>query len=100
MSQGACTTDALTADKFFRIRPNGAPIAAKERAVIFIHGFLGDSSTTWLAKGCSDSFPALLASDPNLSDHEVFTFQYKTKKLSPPAIQNISAQLRFHVQQH
>ena len=100
MSQSTCTTEPLTADKFFRIRPNGAPIAAKEHALIFVHGFLGDASTTWHATGCSDSFPALLASDSRLSDHEVFTFQYRTKQLLPPAIPNISAQLRFAVQQH
>ena len=102
MAQGACAVDALIADKLFRIRPSALPAtaAAKECAVIFVHGFLGDATTTWIADGVSDSFPALLASDPNLSDQDVFTFQYRTRQVSPPAIKNISAQLRFAVEQH
>jgi len=102
MSRGGCAVDALIADKLFRIRPRALPASAatKECAVIFVHGFLGDASTTWIAEGSSDSFPALLVSDPELSDQDVFTFQYRTRQLSPPAIKNISAQLRFAVEQH
>jgi pimeloyl-ACP methyl ester carboxylesterase len=103
MTNSICTTDVLLADKLFRVRREKVPTedsAKKDRAIVFVHGFLGDALTTWVAKGAAESFPALLAADPAVSDYCIYLFQYVTKSFHPPEISNIADQLRFAIEQH
>src|SRR5258708_37997128 len=96
MTSSTCTIDVLVADKLFRVSPGQAPTSGsstKDRALVFVHGFLGDAVSTWIGKGAAESFPALLATDPALSDYEIFLFQYVTKDFHPPQIANIADQL-------
>ena len=85
--------ESLINDIFFREVPAAADA---HRAVVFhSHGYTGDADSTWRADGVKDSFRELLASDPAFSDHHVLAFQYKSKGLRPPHIQNIADQLLF-----
>lgn len=84
--------ESLINDVFFREVP--AAVGAR-RAVVFVHGYTGDADSTWRAEGAKESFRELLASDPAFSDHHVLAFQYKSKGLRPPSIQNIADQLLF-----
>jgi pimeloyl-ACP methyl ester carboxylesterase len=52
------------------VRKNKSPEAAA--AVVFIHGFGGDSRATWL------DFPRFLAEDRRLTDWDIFTLGYDT----------------------
>jgi triacylglycerol esterase/lipase EstA (alpha/beta hydrolase family) len=65
-------------------------------AVIFVHGIFGTKDDTWLSKGHQDSFPQLLASDPDLKDKvDVFAFEYFTPKFgNAPSIVDLADQLR------
>ncbi len=103
MTSPTCTTDVLLANKLLRVRTIQAQTNGsnkKDRALLFVHGFLGDALTTWTAKDASESFPSLLATDATLSDYDIFLFQYVTKDFHPPQIANIADQLRFAIDQH
>jgi pimeloyl-ACP methyl ester carboxylesterase len=103
MTSPTCTTDILLANKLFRVRAIQAQTNGsnkKDRALLFVHGFLGDAGTTWIAKDAVESFPSLLATDDSLSDYDIFLFQYVTKDFRPPQISNIADQLRFAIKQH
>ena len=84
--------ESLINDVFFREVPT---TVGAHRAVVFVHGYTGNADSTWRAEGASESFRELLASDPTFSDHHVLAFQYKSKGLRPPRIQNIADQLLF-----
>jgi alpha-beta hydrolase superfamily lysophospholipase len=58
-----------------------------KRAVVFVHGFTGDVSATWLENGASESFGALIAGDPDLADYDVYTFGYRTRLRSGSRIE-------------
>jgi MinD-like ATPase involved in chromosome partitioning or flagellar assembly/pimeloyl-ACP methyl ester carboxylesterase len=55
-------------------RPLLTPIRNQSNpvAILFIHGFHGNPTTTW------GEFPALLAADPRLGDWDIFTVGYAT----------------------
>jgi pimeloyl-ACP methyl ester carboxylesterase len=63
------------------------------RAVLFVHGFLGDWRTTWRANGADASFQELIACDERFADFDVFSFSYKTGYLSGAAIEDVAVQL-------
>jgi pimeloyl-ACP methyl ester carboxylesterase len=90
-------TVETVSDVLFRVVPNQQPARTVDRAVLFVHGFVGDPKETWQQKGAPDSFPSLLATDPDLADHDIYLFQYVTKSLHPPAIDNIADQLRYQI---
>jgi pimeloyl-ACP methyl ester carboxylesterase len=70
------------------------------RAVVFVHGFTGDSEQTWKHPETLASFPELVFSDSQLADYDVFTFGYKSGFWRPPAIDNIAKQFEAVVTQH
>jgi len=72
---------------------------ANRRAVVFVHGFIGDADNTWKADG-SESFPHLLAKDPKFQDYDVFLLQYATSFFFPPEIDNIVNQIGFALDKH
>src|SRR5579863_5998377 len=100
MESTICVKKILITDKLFRLLPDKASDSPRERAVVFVHGFLGNADDTWKAREARDSFPSLLATDPQLPDFDIFLFQYVTKDLHPPAIENIAGQLRFAIKEH
>lgn len=100
MADGECTLRPLIKDQLVQVVPANVPPARKNRAVVFVHGFLGDAQNTWKAKGAAQSFATLLATDSDLEDHDIFLFQYVTKDFNPPAIRNIVVQLRFALKEH
>lgn len=100
MATSPCTLKTLIKDQLLQVVPPDAAPERRNRAVVFVHGFRGDARDTWKAKGAAESFPALLATDSELVDHDFFLFQYVTKDLSPPAIDNIVVQLRFALKEH
>ena len=61
------------------------------RGVLFVHGFTGDAAT-W-THGTAPSFQQLIRNDPDLSDFDVFTFQYKTKWRKGSPIELLARQL-------
>ncbi|MGA2809596.1 MAG: hypothetical protein ABSE87_15820, partial [Terracidiphilus sp.] len=62
MSSPCCNVEPVS-DLLFRVVPNQPHSRPTERAVIFVHGFMGDPQETWQQKDAPDSFPALLATD-------------------------------------
>jgi pimeloyl-ACP methyl ester carboxylesterase len=70
-----------------------------QRAVLFVHGFMGKPDETWKAPQAAKSFPELLLDDPKLNDFDVFRFKYKTNPFSGPPIKNIAQQLETEIDQ-
>lgn len=97
----SCSQQVLIEDQLFRVlRPDETPDTKKDWAMVFVHGFLGNAQDTWTAPQARESFPCLLATDDQLTDYDVYLFQYPTKKLAPPSVDNIAVQLGFAVRQH
>jgi pimeloyl-ACP methyl ester carboxylesterase len=63
------------------------------RAILFVHGFLGDPIDTWKASQEAASFPKLLVDDPDLDDFDIFTFRYKTGTFRHLRIDTIAQQM-------
>lgn len=95
-----CELEVLLKNQLFRVVRRPEPMQPPGRAVVFVHGFLGDCRETWTNPEGNVFFPYLLASDPELMDYDFFVFQYVTKDLNPPAIDNIVIQLRFALKEH
>ena len=70
--------------------------------VVFVHGIFGTKDDTWLLPGAGNSFPQLLAADPELKDKvDVFAFEYFTPKFgSAPSIVDLADQLRGELEDH
>jgi len=100
MATAARSLEVLIKGSLFRVRAAQAHASPNERAVVLVHGFGGDAQDTWKAPGADASFPELLADDPTLADHDFFVFQYVTKDLRPPAIDNIVVQLKFVLKEY
>jgi pimeloyl-ACP methyl ester carboxylesterase len=67
------------------------------RAVVFVHGFIGDPLKTWQEPEATQAFPELLVEDPKLDDFDCFRFKYKTNPFSGPRIKNIAQQLENEI---
>ncbi len=74
----------------------------KFAAVVFVHGIFGTKDDTWLSPGRHDSFPEMLATDPEIQDKvDVFTFEYFTPKVgAAPSIVDLADQLRGELDDH
>lgn len=72
---------------------------ANQRAVLFVHGFMGSPEETWKAPAAAKSFPELLLDDSKLNDFDVFRFKYKTSPFSGPNIGNIAQQLETEIEE-
>jgi pimeloyl-ACP methyl ester carboxylesterase len=83
-------TDGLLDGWTRRDQPN-------QRAVLFVHGFMGNPDGTWRTPKAMKSFPELLLEDPGLGDFDVFKFKYKTSPFSGPSIKNIAQQLETEI---
>jgi pimeloyl-ACP methyl ester carboxylesterase len=68
-----------------------------KRAVLFVHGLIGDPKATWVAPSGVD-FLELMAKDPELVDYDVFGFGYETRLLSGSRIENVAKQLSSEIQ--
>lgn len=68
------------------------------RALVFVHGFTGDAAATWLAEGATESFPRLIASDPDLADYDVYTFGYRTKLRSGSRIELLAREFNTGIE--
>jgi hypothetical protein len=44
--------------------------------VVFVHGWTGDSSSTWLNQRSGTDWPHLLKGDPELANFDIYSFQY------------------------
>ena len=77
MAESGCICEVvkLRKDTLFQVRPHSTASTNNDRAVVFIHGFGGNAGKTWKAASADDSFPCLLACDPELSDHDFYLFE-------------------------
>jgi pimeloyl-ACP methyl ester carboxylesterase len=69
------------------------PDPVNRRAVLFVHGFLGNESTTWESGANSPSFLELMAHDPDLADHDVYALKYRTRIFSGDSVKVVAQQL-------
>lgn len=95
-----CQLEVLLNNQLLRVIRKPLPDRSPQRAVVFVHGFLGDYKETWTNRKADVFFPFLLACDPELIDYDVYIFQYVTKDFAPPAIDNVVNQLRFALNEH
>jgi pimeloyl-ACP methyl ester carboxylesterase len=70
---------------------------ANQRAVLFVHGFMGSPEETWKAPKAAKSFPELLLDDSKVNDFDVFRFKYRSSPFSGPNIGNIAQQLETEI---
>ena len=66
--------------------------ANNTKAVVFVHGFWGSVAKTWKAKEAQKSFPEFMVNDTNLSDFDIYTFQYETSVLGKIRIDRLAQQ--------
>src|SRR6267143_4832561 len=57
-----------------------SPADGASRLVIFVHGVMGGSATTWGQPGSPNFWPAVVQSDPRFSDYDIYLVNYP----SPP----------------
>lgn len=50
----------------------------KPKIIIFVHGVLGDMDNTWINPQAHTSWPELVASDPKLTDYDVYVYGYQS----------------------
>jgi pimeloyl-ACP methyl ester carboxylesterase len=86
--------EEFTKDTLFRLAHTER---RNQRAVLFVHGILGDPDGTWRAKGARQSFPDLIFSDPQLQDYDVFRFEYRTSLTGGDAINDVAKQLHAQI---
>lgn len=85
----------VTKDVLFALRRTGSK---NVRAVLFIHGFTGHHEETWINKNGA-SFPLLMHEDSELSDYDLFSFQYRTNAISGTSIKKVAKQLADEIKQ-
>ena len=83
-----CTPTAEPTHRYF-----GRP--KSDHLVIFVHGFCGDSKTTWTNKETSFDFPKELARE--LGNAYVFSFDYARGLERAPSIPSVAAHLEFEI---
>lgn len=84
-------TDKSQSLTFIKISPK----QDTRRLVVFIHGILGDSETTWTNTGSKAYWPQLIASDQELSGYDVAVASYPSPVCEQTSnIPQIAARLR------
>ncbi len=74
--------------------------------IIFVHGVLGDSRTSWTNETTKEYWPELITKDPDFKDSNVYVFDYRTLPLArsltiPMVAREMKDQLeRSHVLNH
>jgi hypothetical protein len=48
----------------------------KRKLIIFVHGVLGDMDNTWVNPTTHNSWPELIAGDPNMKDFDLYVYGY------------------------
>lgn len=72
---------------------------ANQRAVVLVHGILGDKATTWHLRQPLQSFDCLIANDPALADYDVFAFGYRATAWRGSRIELLAKHLRTGINQ-
>lgn len=50
----------------------------KPKVIVFVHGVLGDMDNTWTNSQAHTSWPELVASDPDLTDYDIYVYGYQS----------------------
>ncbi len=58
------------------------PTAGHKKIVIFVHGVLGDSASTWTNSHTKAYWPKLLADDPDFASYDVYVYGYQSEIFS------------------
>lgn len=82
-----------------------APSNEKTRLIVFVHGVLGDATSTWRPSDQDTDWPSMLLSDPELNDenkrspYQALVFSYKTTLVSYSSnITEVAVQLRAELE--
>lgn len=75
LAAGAAWADPI------QVLPGQAAPAGQRTAVVFIHGVLGEADATWRVNDRSESWPQLLATDPELPPSNVYVLGYRSHPL-------------------
>ena len=81
LMMASCEKSTPTAPPQPAIKPNSAVVqgyirnTAQERAIVFVHGVLGDATKTWTARNGA-YFPALLLGDTAFDGLDIFVYDY------------------------
>jgi len=82
--------DCLGADSDYYRRIDNA-----QSVIVFVHGVLGDSKSTWTGKN-NAYWPDLLAADDYFKGYDIYMYQYPTSFLNGPfSIDEISENMRL-----
>src|SRR4051812_6785848 len=66
-----------------------------QRVIVFVHGVLGDGTSTWTAKN-NAYWPALIADDEYFGKYSIYTYEYPSSLLSAPfSIDEIAENMRL-----
>ena len=50
----------------------------QRKLIIFVHGVLGDMDNTWINPTTHNSWPDLIASDPEMKDFDLYVYGYSS----------------------
>lgn len=53
-------------------------VSAKEKLIVFVHGFLGDAESTWRNSETASYWPRMIERDPEFGDFDVFAYNYES----------------------
>jgi triacylglycerol esterase/lipase EstA (alpha/beta hydrolase family) len=71
----------------------------RSTAIIFVHGVLGDSLSTWTNDATKTYWPSLLAIDPVFEDANIYVFEYPTRQFGRnPTINELAEFMRSRLQ--
>ena len=69
--------------------------------LVFVHGVIGDALTTWTNKETRESFPGMVAKDPECDAYDVFVFGYPTRATGKQfTIDDVAEHLRLVLDEH